>query len=171
LTKPSTPASESQALQQVEGKTTLDKINNYLALKPTVQDDPTDTMLSAILQASDPSEWEKVFTAKHFKDSDTQRWRIHAYRPAESTFGGELKWFLVLDITDLATGERTVATCGGQMGIAQVLNAEGRSKLPIDVEVVRKATPTKNGFHPMRFRYLNAGQTPLGDPAAVVAEQ
>ncbi len=171
MSKGNTPAPEPAALQVVEGKTTLERINNFLALQPTVADDPTETMLEAILQSPDPSQWERIFTAAHFKESDKARWRVHAYRVNESQFDGRLKWFLVLDITDLETGEKGVATCGSEMAIAQLLNAQGRNRLPIDVEVVRKSTPTKAGFHPMRFRYLSAGQTPLGDPAAVVSEQ
>lgn len=165
-------APEPAALQVVPGETTIERINNFLALQPSVEDDPTETMLEAILQAPDPSDWEKVFTAQHFKDSDKAQWRVHAYRVSPSQFQGSLKFFLILDITDLATGEKTVATCGSEMAVAQLLNAQGRSKLPIDVEVVRKPTPTRAGFHPMRFRYLGGPDAiPTGDPAAVVSTQ
>lgn len=165
-------APQAEALAVVPGETTIERINNFLALQPTVEDDPTETMLEAILQSPDPSTWEKVFTANHFKDSDKAQWRVHSYRVSPSQFNGKLKWFLILDITDLRTGERTVATCGSEMAVAQLLNAQGRSKLPIDVEVVRKPTPTKAGFHPMRFRYLGGPDAiPTGDPAAVVSEQ
>src|SRR5690348_2915948 len=122
----SKPEAEPAALQVVEGETTLERINNYLALQPTVEDDPTETMLEAILQAPDPSQWEKVFNATHFKDADKAQWRVHAYRVSPSQFGGKLRWFLILDITDLKTGEKTVATCGSEMAVAQLLNAEGR---------------------------------------------
>jgi hypothetical protein len=171
LSKPNTPARPANELAPIEGATQIEKMNNFLALQPTVADDPTETMLEAILQAPDPSDWEQVFNARHFKDSDKAQWRVHAYRVSESQFGGKLKWFLILDITDLQTGEKTVATCGSEMAVAQLLNAQGRNRLPIDVEVVRKPTPTKAGFHPMRFRYLGDAGAPLGDPAAVVAEQ
>jgi hypothetical protein len=168
----SKPALEVGGLQVVEGATTIERINNFLALQPTVEDDPTETMLEAILQAPDPSQWEKVFNAAHFKDSDKQQWRVNSYRVSPSQFNGKLKWFLILDVIDLKTGEKTVATCGSEMAVAQLLNAQGRNSLPIDVEVVRKPTPTKAGFHPMRFRYLgDARQAPLGDPGQVVSEQ
>lgn len=172
MTKSNTNDAKPGALSVVPGETTLERINNYLALQPTVEQDPTETMLEAILQAPDPADWEKVFNAAHFKDSDKAQWRVHAYRVSPSQFSGKLRWFLILDITDLKTGEKTVATCGSEMAVAQLLNAEGRHKLPIDVEVVRKPTPTKAGFHPMRFRYLgDATQAPLGDPSRVVSEQ
>lgn len=159
------------ALAEVQGETQLDRLNNFLATIPTIEADPTETMLQAILESESPADWEKVFNARHFKDSATSRWRIHDWRTSESNFGGRLKYFLVLDITDLGTGERTVATCGSEMAVAQLVNAKGRGALPIDVEVVRKETPTKAGFHPMRFSYIGDAAAPLGDPAAVVSEQ
>lgn len=159
------------SLAHIPGDTTLAKVNNFLGTKATVQDDPTETMLQAILTASNPADWERVFTANHFAESATQRWRIHDYRTAESQFEGDLKYFLVLDITDLKSGERTVATCGSLMAIGQILNAEARGMLPIDVEVVRKDKPTKAGFYPMRLRFLGSAGAPLGDPATVVSEQ
>ena len=172
MAKTTPKALEVGGLQVVEGETTIERINNFLALQPTVEDDPTETMLEAILQAPDPSDWERVFNAQHFKDSDKAQWRVHAYRVSPSQFQGKLRWFLILDVTDLRTGEKTVATCGSEMAVAQLLNAQGRAKLPIDVEVVRKPTPTKAGFHPMRFRYLGDGtQAPLGDPGQVVSTQ
>lgn len=171
MSKSKALAPKGGALAHLPGDTTLDKVNNFLGTKATVQDDPTETMLEAILTAANPADWEKVFTANHFKDSATQRWRIHTYRTADSQFEGDLKYFLVLDITDLATGERTVATCGSVMAIGQILNAEARGALPMDVEVVRKDKPTKAGFYPMRLRFLGSAGAPMGDPSAVVSEQ
>lgn len=159
------------ALAKVEGSTTLERVNNFLSTVRTVEEDPTETMLAAILESEHPLDWERVFTSRSFKDSEAARIRINAYRPAESQFGGELKWFLVLDVTDLKSGERGVMTCGSVMSVAQIINAERRVGLPVDVEIVRKATPTKNGFHPFHLRYLGGATAPLGDPGAVVSEQ
>jgi hypothetical protein len=171
MTKPTTTVTKGGALVPVSGESTLARLNSYLAQQPTIEDDPTEAMLKAVLQSPDPSKWEEIFNARHFKDSDKARLRLNSYRVSPSQYGGRLEFFLILDVTDLDSGETSVMTCGSEMAVAQVINAEGRHSLPIDVEVVRKPTPTKNGFHPMRFRYIGGATAPLGDPSAVVAEQ
>lgn len=166
-----TESTWSNALANVNGESTLAKVNAFLETVPSAEEDPTESMLSAIINSPSPADWESVFVSRSFKDSDKAKIRIHAYRPSETQFDSDLKWFLVLDVTDLTSGERGVMTCGSLMSVAQIINAERTVGLPIDVEVVRKPNPTKAGFHPMRLRFLGAAGAPLGDPAAVVSEQ
>lgn len=161
-------AGESLAIAQVGG---LAKFRELLLAVPTVEEDPTESMLDAILQAQRPEDWELVFNAAHFKDSANRSARVHAFRASPSQFDGRLPVFLILDVTWLDTGERGVLTCGSEMAVAQLLNAWKLGALPIDVEIFRKPTPTKAGFHPMRFKYLGRAEGPLGDPAQVVATQ
>lgn len=171
MTKAITTQGATDALAVKDERTTVQKLNDYLANVPSYTEDPTETMLAAILAAADPQEWDSLFTAASFKDSDKARIQINAYRPSESQFNGGVRFFLVLDVTDLATGAKGVMTCGSTMAMAQIVNAERTVGLPIQVEVVRKPTPTKAGFHPMHLRYLKPEGTPLGDPQAVVSEQ
>lgn len=166
-----TDGEATDALATKDERTTVQKLNDFLANVPSYEEDPTETMLTAILAASNPSEWDALFSAASFKDSDKATIQINAYRPAESQFNGGLRYFLVLDVTDLKTGVRGVMTCGSTMAMAQVVNAERTVGLPIQVEVVRKPTPTKAGFHPMHLKYIGRTETPLGDPQAVVSEQ
>lgn len=171
MTKAITTQGNTDALATKDERTTSQKLNEFLANVPSYEEDPTETMLEAILSAQKPEEWDALFASKSFKDSDKATIQINAYRPSASQFNGGLRYFLVLDVTDLKTGERGVMTCGSVMAVAQVVNAERTVGLPIQVEVVRKPTPTKAGFHPMHLRYLRPEGTPLGDPQAVVSEQ
>lgn len=171
MSKPTTPAPDEQALQTTQPGRGLSKFKELLALVPTVEDDPTEGMLDAILHATSVEKWEDVFQASHFKDSANRSARIHAFRASPSQFNGRLPLFLILDVTWLDTGERGVLTCGSEMAMAQLLNAWSLGALPLDVEIFRKPTPTKAGFHPMRFKYLGRPEGPLGDPAQVVSTQ
>lgn len=165
------PTKPATALAAWPGDTPSDKLNRYLETVPAYTEDPTEAMLTAVLESKDPMDWDRIFSALSFKDSDKARVRINAFRPGESAFQGGLRYFLVMDVTDLASGVRGVMTCGSVMAVAQVVNAALTVGLPIDVEVVRKATPTKAGWYPMHLKFIGRTETPLGDPAAVVATQ
>jgi len=152
-------------------ETQVAKINAFLATTPTVEEDPTESMLALVLNATSPSEWGAIFQSESLKDYAGRQVRLNAYRTAKSDFEGGLEHYLILDATDLKTGERIVLTCSSVMSIAQVLNAQARGVWPIDVEIVQKDKPTKAGFRPIHLRYLKPGTAPLGDPQAVVSEQ
>ena len=171
MTKRSTELARSDGLLNFSGKTAVERINDFLALAPTVADDPTESMLNAVLAASDPQEWNDLFTSKSLRDSNGATVRINAYRVNPSDFPGGLKFYLVLDVTDLETGAKGVLTCSSQMAIAQILNAEARVNLPIDVIIREKDKPTRAGFRPIHLEYIGKSEAPLGDPQAVVSEQ
>lgn len=162
--------SETALAKPAPGQTYAD-MRALAATVPDVFDDPTERMVAAILEADNPQDWEELFSAIHFKDSANKRFRVNTFRVTTSAYQGGPGFFLILDVTDKETGESGIMTCGSTMAMAQLLNAWKRGQLPIDVEILKKETPTKNGFYPMRLRYIGPSQTPIGDPAAVVSEQ
>lgn len=171
MTKPSTKETPETALATQNGETAIERINSFLATVPTVEDDPTEAMLSAVLNAIDPKDWNSLFQSKSLREANGVDVRINTYRVRPSDFPGGLKHYMVLDVTILETGERGVLTCSSQMAIAQILNAEARVGLPIDVRIVEKDKPTKAGFKPIHLHYLGKGGAPIGDPSKVVSEQ
>ena len=171
MPKETTDALAKRGAPTAGGGLTVADFKTLLLAVPTVEEDPTESMIAAILASPNPAKWEEVFTSVSFKDAASKRARVHGFRASPSQFEGRVPVFLILDVTWLDTGERGVMTCGSEMAMAQLLNAWRVGALPIDVEIIRKPTPTKAGFHPMRLRYLGAAPAPLGDPAAVVSEQ
>ena len=149
----------------------LAKVNAFLASVPTVEEDPTEAMLALVLNAASPAEWNAIFQSESLKDYAGRQVRLNAFRTADSDFEGGLAKYLILDATDLKSGERVVLTCSSVMSIAQIVNAVNRGVWPIDVEIVQKDKPTKAGFRPIHLRYLGGQQAPIGDPSAVVSEQ
>lgn len=142
-----------------------------VATIPNGDEDPTESMLAHVMNAAVPGDWNAIFEADSIKDMDGKQVRINAIRSAASTFPDGLPFFLVVDATDLKTGERGVFTCGSKMAVAQLANAYRTGNLPVEVEIVRKATPTKRGFHPIHLRYIGKTEAPLGDPSKLVSEQ
>jgi hypothetical protein len=172
MSKPSTSTPTATALAKPEPEPLAETIREILATVPDVVEDPTPTMIAAVLHMAGPEEWESLFAAESFKDLNGKRLQVNAFRASPSQYEGRLGVFLILDAVDLASGEARIVTCGSEMAMAQILNAWHRGRLPIQVEVFKKETPTKRGFYPMRFKYLGDGlQAPVGDPGQVVSEQ
>lgn len=171
MTKPSTKTAEEAALVSFNGVSAIEKINQFLSMAPTVQDDPTEAMLSYILASPDPTTWNQLFKSSSLRDNKGLAVRINAYRVQPSDFEGGLTHYMVLDVTTLEDGVKGVITCSSQMAIAQILNAEARGFWPLDVRIVEKDKPTKAGFRPIHLEYLGKADAPLGDPSKVVAEQ
>lgn len=166
-----TRSAESEALATRPELTIAQTVQELLATVPDVTEDPTPAMIAATLNMAGPEEWESLFAAESFKELNGKQLEIRAFRASPSQFEGRLGVFLVLDTIDLETGESRVVTCGSELAMAQVLNAWKRDRLPIQVQVFKKETPTRRGYYPMRFKYLGNGQAPVGDPAAVVSTQ
>ena len=171
MSKSTTPETKETAIVSANGQSAIARINAFLETQPTVDDDPTETMLRYILDSPDPSNWNALWRSSSLRDSKGAEVVIHAYRVQPSDFEGGLRHYLVLDVTDAKTGEKGVITCSSSMAIAQVLNAQARVGLPITVRIVEKDKPTKAGFRPIHLEYVGKTGAPIGDPAKVVSEQ
>jgi hypothetical protein len=150
ITPPTTalvPVSPTEALQRAQAL--IEDIAD-------VTDDPTPRMAAAILNADDPEDWEAIFKGRSIKDSAGVKVRVTALRKAPSQFEGAVPWFLIADVTNLETGESDVMTISSVMSMLQLVVAHERGWLPLDVEVVRKATPTRRGFHPIHLKAITA---------------
>lgn len=127
---------------------------------PEVEDDPTPTMIMAIMAAPSWQQLNKMFEADHFKDHNLRQCRIHDIRRNWSDYEGGFGQYLLLDVTWLDSGERTVCTCGAIMAMCQILYLWKNELLPADCEIIRREKPTKRGFHPMHVRILQVRQAP-----------
>jgi hypothetical protein len=141
------PVSPTEALQRAQAL--IEDIAD-------VVDDPTPRMAAAILNADDPEDWESIFKGRSIKDSAGAKVRIVALRKAPSQFEGSIPYFLIAEIVNLETGESDVMTISSVMSMLQLVVAHDRGWLPLDVEVVRKTTPTRRGFHPIHLKAITA---------------
>jgi hypothetical protein len=147
-----TPA--TTALVSVSPTEALTQARSMIEAIPEVTDDPTDRMAAAILNADDPEDWEGIFKGKSIKDSAGAKIRITALRRGDSNYKGAVPYFLIADFSNLDTGEQDVMTISSVMSMLQLITAYHRGWLPLDAEVIRKATPTKRGFFPIHLKAI-----------------
>lgn len=171
MSKSTTPETKETAIVSTNGQTAIERINAFLETQPTVDEDPTETMLRYILDSPDPSTWNALWKSSSLRDAKGEVVIVNAYRVRPSDFEGGLRFYMVLDVTSPETGEKHVLTCSSQMAIAQILNAQARVGLPVTVRIVEKDKPTKAGFRPIHLEYVGKTEAPLGDPSKVVSEQ
>jgi len=146
------------ALVPLTPEQALQEIPHLFDLIPDVTEDPTPRMAAAILNADDPEDWEAIFAGKSIKDSAGKKVRVVALRRAPSDYEGAIKQYLIAETIDLATGEADIMTISSVMSMLQLLVANQRGWLPLDVEVVRKAKATKRGFFPIHLKALAPAQ-------------
>jgi hypothetical protein len=151
-TKVITPT--NSALVPLTPEQALAEIPQLFDLVPDVTEDPTPRMAAAILNADDPEDWEAIFSGKSIKDSVGAKVRVVAIRKSASDFEGPIKQFLIAETVNVETGESDVMTISSVMSMLQLLVANQRGWLPLDVEVVRKKKATKRGFFPIHLKAL-----------------
>lgn len=160
-TKTEAPAEESTALATVGESASLVKLAELIGDLPSFTEDPTPRMVEFILNSDTPGDWEHLFNAANVKENTGKQVRINAVRAAESDFQGRIPFYLICDVTWLKTGESGVMTCSSVVGMAQLINLHKRDALPADLEIVAKKKPTKKGFTPIHFRYLDKPVTAI----------
>jgi hypothetical protein len=167
-----TPAAEpEQALAVTQNPTALALVQQILGHIAQADEDPTPRMQDFIFNHP-PEEWEGLFAKlDSVKDHVNDRFIVHDMRARESDFEGPLGVYLILDVTDLQTGEKGLLSCSSQMSMVQLLALKRQDRLPATVQIIEKDKPTKAGFKPIHLRYISPGAAPLGDPGAVVSEQ
>lgn len=145
---------ETTALAKVDTRATWHLMQPVLDTVPTLEEDPTARMVEIIMEASDPSEWERLFNSASTKGNVGKEVRVHDLRWFPSAFEGGVGVFLVAEVTWLETGEQGVLATGSLIAMAQLLNCWKRKDLPRDFVILEKPTDTRAGFRPIRLRAL-----------------
>lgn len=145
---------EENGTQEARSEETALAIRQALEIVPDVADDPTERMLALIETAQTPEAMNSIWDAlPNVKQSEGERWRVHAIRLRESDYENA-DYYLLLDVTDLGTGERKVVSCGSTMICLQLAKAYKEGWLPLDVEVRGPKRPTKQGYRPLHLHAL-----------------
>ncbi len=152
------PNKETQALSVQSGGAALEELRAVALALPDVEEDPTEKMLAYVASAP-PEAWEALWQSlPNLQDNPGRRFRVETIRARPSDFEGALGIYLICEGTWLDSGERSLLTCSSIMGIGQLLVLHRDQRLPADLEIVRKEKPTRRGFHPIHFRYLDPAQ-------------
>lgn len=130
-------------------------VRKALEIVPDVADDPTERMLALIQQAESPQAMNSIWDSlPNVKESEGARWRVHNIRLRESDFENS-DYYLLVEVTDLGSGERKVVSCGSTMICLQLAKAYKEGWLPLDVEVRGPKRPTKQGYRPLHLHTLD----------------
>ena len=109
-------------------------------------------ILRQIMQANNVEEldtpWGKADGLKNFLG---QRIRVNAAKKVPSDYAEGLGWFLVLDITDVASGEKFTVTTGSTSVMAQVLKAYSLGQVPFECAPVEADKQTDAGYFPQHL--------------------
>ena len=76
---------------------------------------------------------------------------LHAYRWNPSDKADGIGVFMSIEASNDKDGDRFIVNSGSLTIMAQVFALAKADKLPVQVTVTKKDTPTKNGYYPMRL--------------------
>lgn len=113
---------------------------------------------------------ERILSAESLEDADVEvepeAWRdyldepvtIHAVRWLPSQYDEGPSMYAAIDAVIHSTGERKPLLCGAVEPMAKLALAVRLDKLPVDMVLTEKPTPTKSGFKPLRAKLYKKGK-------------
>jgi hypothetical protein len=138
----------------VTDKALLETFASMALMIPSEAGGGTEDILRKILDAQTWDELDAPWETSSIDDILGKQLRITAAKRRPSSFKSGLGIFLVLTLTDTATGDVHVKTTGSIAVVGQVARAYALDALPAVVEWVRAARPTENGYYPQHLKFL-----------------
>lgn len=145
---------------------------SMLDLVPEVEEGSYEGILEALFNAKNIYELDTPFNAESLSAYKDTVITINSARRAPSEFKGGLGVYLILDCTNMETGEKFTVTTGSIVTVAQVLRMFSLDVLPAVVipRVADKAT--KSGFYPQHLEIVpRQPQKSQSDYVAPTAEE
>ena len=129
-------------------------LEERLSQIPGVDEDPTERMLQLVDQVDDPTQWNAIWDKlPAIRDFEDRQLQLNDIRLRASDFEGS-DYYLLLDVTDLATGERQIISSSSVMCNLQAAKAFLSGWLPLKVEVRGPRKPSQAGFRPLHLHTL-----------------
>ena len=75
--------------------------------------------------------------------------RISGARAMKSDYEGGASMYLLLDVTDLQTGEQLLVSCGARNVMAQLYRVTQLRGFPLDCRILESERPTAQGYRPL----------------------
>lgn len=129
-----------------------------------------DRILQEILRAKTFDQLDDPWEASKAEQLAGKVMRLNYATRQASDFRDGLGIFLVLHCTDTKTGEDVVVPTSAVAIVGQVAAMYFNNWLPLYVEFIISARPTKNGYHPQHLKIHGSARTPQqSDDAAAQA--
>lgn len=75
--------------------------------------------------------------------------QIEGARAMKSAFESGATMYLLLDVVDLATGEKLLVTCGARNVMAQLYRIQQLDGYPVACRITKSERPTAEGYYPL----------------------
>lgn len=143
----------------------LSYIARLMDMLPPATDDVVDKIAMSILTAENKASENLIWETVGSKDVIGRRFIWHSVHIQPSDYkDGALPYYLACDVTDLASGERTVLTTGSVNLCATLIHAQLVGGLPWEGEIVGPRRPTASGHVPLHMRWGSRIVEPAPQP-------
>lgn len=151
-----TSATALARLPEVEqSETNLTYLARIMEMLPQPAGDVIDKIAGQILAANSMLEENQLWEATSGRDLLGKELIFHSVHAQPTDFEESvLPYFLVCDVTIVATGERTVITTGATNVVVQLVKAQLLGRLPWSAWIVGPRRTPKNGHIPLRIQWL-----------------
>ena len=109
----------------------------------------THGIVARILEATSLADVLNKQQVVSLRDLSMRPLKVLDVRWGESSYEGGVPFYAIMDCVDLSTGEKIVASCGGQQVLAQLFMMQKNGWLPADVQVETTMKPTSGGYFPI----------------------
>lgn len=145
----------ARLLPPQDGELPVQYISRMMEMLPPPAEDAVNKIVASILGADTPGDENELWDAMSSKDAAGKAFRFHSVHAYPSTYEeSPLRYFLVCNVTDLASGEKAVLTTGAVNVVTALVKAQVLGRLPWDAEVVAPKGVKSNGKIPLRLRWL-----------------
>lgn len=120
-------------------------------------EDAYDSILSVLMNATTIDELNAPWDTVDAEDLIGYRLRIEGVKRLVSDFTGGLGMYLVLQGTNMGTGDKFTWTTGAISIVGQLARAHYLNAFPVTCELIIADRPTKNGYRPQHLKVLGFG--------------
>lgn len=153
------PRGQWTALAELPGVEPDELPTRYVArimeMLPPPSADAIEKIAAGILGAPSPGEENQLWEATGSRDLVGRCFIWHRVTAQPSDYqDAPLPYFLACEVTDKATGERTIVTTGSVNICTSLVKAQLLGNLPWEAEIVGPRRTPKSGHIPLHLRWL-----------------
>lgn len=121
---------------------------------PEPSDDDSWSILTSLMTAQGMQDLNRPWDGTSGRNLAGKRLRITSVKRRPSRFTGGIEIFLIVESTDVATGERLTWFTSALAVVVQLAVAYARGWLPLIADVVTAPRPTEAGFLPYHLNVV-----------------
>lgn len=133
----------------------LQYIGRLMEMLPPPDEDVIDRIAAGILSAPSPMEENQLWDSTGSKDCVGKAFVAHSVHIQPTDYEeAPLPYFVIVKVTDLESGEKTILTSGSVNICTSLVKAQLMGSLPWQFEIVGPRRPSKAGRLPLHVRWV-----------------